>query len=156
MSESILVEGESGTGKTTAMRNMNPDETVYINVSGKPMPLPAWKKKWNPDEKISEGGNYAEADKAKQICGIMQMVSKKRDDITNIVIDDFQYMSAFEFFSRVDEKGWDKFNEIGRNIFDVFNTSRNLRDDLKVIIMTHTQEVGGEFDKKLRMKTIGN
>jgi len=165
MSELILVEGDSGVGKTTAMRNLDPNSTFYINVSGKPLPLPGWKGDYSPQIEVNnksdiqrideENGNYASTDTSSAICSIMKYIDSQREDIDQVIIDDFQYMSAFEFFERASEKGWDKFNEIGQHIFEVLNTGRELRTDLKVAILTHTQETGGEFDKNISMKTIG-
>jgi hypothetical protein len=72
------------------------------------------------------------------------------------VIDDFQYMSSFEFFERVDEKGYEKFTQIGANLARIARMPKDLRDDLLVFILTHAEEsTDMEGKKKFKAKTIG-
>ena len=40
MAKTILIIGESGSGKTTAMRNLDPATTIYIDADGKGL---SWK-----------------------------------------------------------------------------------------------------------------
>jgi hypothetical protein len=107
----IAVVGESGTGKSTSygnvpeigVRGLNPKETVIINVSGKDLPFRGWKKLYGG--KVSEGGNYLENSDASVIAEVIKYISDKRPDIKNIVIDDSQYIMAFEFMRRAKENG---------------------------------------------------
>ena len=46
MAQSVLVIADSGTGKSTAIRNLNPDETFIINIANKPLPFKGWKKNY--------------------------------------------------------------------------------------------------------------
>lgn len=153
MSELIGILGDSGKGKTTSFRNLNPDETVIINVSGKPLPFKGWKT--NYMEGIKDGGNYAVTNNAKKIESILKYIHAKRNEIKNVIIDDMQYIQAFEFFKRRDEKNYQKFNDIGGHLFDVLNTARNLRDDLRIITTFHPDESGEGLDKKKVFKTLG-
>lgn len=155
MSELIGVVGDSGKGKSTSLRNLDPDSTLIINVSGKPLPFPNSREKYNPDQSIKDGGNYVETSNAKNVEKILKYVSSHREDIDVVVIDDLQYFQAFEYFKRRDEGGWDKFSDIGGHLFDVLNTSRNLRDGLKVITTVHPEEIGEGLDKKTVFKTLG-
>lgn len=156
MAEPILVLGESGTGKTTSMRNLDPESTVYFNISGKSMPLPQWKQDYN-----KENSNYVTFDStdpkkiATNIQKMLSSINKNKESVECVIIDDLQYMMAFEFFNRALEGGWDKFNEIGKNFADVLIKPRSLRDDLFVVFMSHIEDVGGQFDTKQKMKTIG-
>lgn len=154
----IAVVGDSGTGKSTSygevpeigIKGLNPKETVVINVSGKDLPFRGWKKSYTG--KISEGGNYIETSDAKTISEIVSYVSKNRNDIKNIVIDDAQYIMAFEFMSRAKESGYGKFADIGVNIGKVIEATRNSRSDLNTFFLWHPEKSNtGE----LKMKTVG-
>jgi len=153
MSELIGILGDSGKGKTTSFRNLDPEETAIINVSGKPLPFKGWKG--NYEKGIKSGGNYAVTNKAKKIEMILKYIHKEREDIKIVVIDDMQYIQAFEFFKRRDEKNYQKFNDIGGHLFDVLNTARNLREDLRVVTTFHPDESGEGLNKKKVFKTLG-
>lgn len=156
MSELIGIVGDSGKGKSTSLRNLDPETTVIINVSGKPLPFPKSREKYNDDVSIKDGGNYAETASPPKVVKIMKYISSQRDDIDTIVLDDLQYLQAFEFFKRRDEKSYDKFSDIGGHLFDVLNTARNLREGLKVITTVHPEEYGEGLDKKVVFKTLGD
>lgn len=107
MAELIAVVGESGSGKTTSIRNLNPEETFIISITGKRPGIRGAKKKY-PDVKISGGefsGNFFTTANVDNISKLMKLVSTKRPEIKTIIIDDFQYIQAFESMERVDEKG---------------------------------------------------
>lgn len=155
---SIAVVGASGTGKSTSYGNipeieiegLNPKETVVINVSGKDLPFKGWKKLYNGE--IPTGGNYFQSAEAERIAKAIQFVSEKRPDISNIVIDDAQYIMAFEFMRRAKENGYGKFADIGVNANKVIEAARTCRPDLKVYFLWHPELSNtGEY----KMKTVG-
>ena len=39
MAQSVLIIADSGTGKSTSMRNLDPKSTVIINIANKPLPF---------------------------------------------------------------------------------------------------------------------
>lgn len=88
MAELIGIVGQSGSGKSTAVKNLDPKSTVIINITGKPLPFKGWMSIFNPEVKISEGGNYFEGDKTSDIINILKFISEKRPEIKHIVIDD--------------------------------------------------------------------
>ena len=49
-------------------------------------------------------------------------------------------MSAFEFFDRADEKGYDKFTDIGKWLAATAKKPMSLRDDLFIYFLTHSEE----------------
>lgn len=155
MSELIGIVGESGTGKSTACRTLDPKETAIVNCVGKPLPIKGWKKNYTPFK--GETGNYFASDIAKNILKFMDAIDKSRPEIKNIVIDDWQYTMSNEFMRRSTEAGWDKFTEIAKHAWEILNKGRELREDLKVYILTHSDTQKGEFGSKdiLKIKTIG-
>jgi hypothetical protein len=135
MAELIAIVGQSGTGKSTSVKTLDPKTTVMINITGKPLPFRGWLGSYNPEVKISEGGNYFEGDKTGDITKILQYVSDKRPEIK--------------------EKGYDKYTDIGTNMFMILDTAKKLRRDLKVYILFHEETVAEGFNKKRKIKTIG-
>lgn len=155
MSELIGIVGESGTGKSTSIRTLNPKETVIINCVGKPLPFKGWKSGYS--KFAGETGNYLSTDDTTKVVTCMRLVSEKRPEIKNIVIDDWQYTMSNEFMRRSKEKGFDKFTEIGKNAWVILNEGKTLREDIKVFILTHSDTTPGEFGSHpiVKIKTIG-
>lgn len=142
MSVACMILGESGTGKTTSLRNMDPAETLLIQAIRKPLPFKA--VEWKP---VKAGGNVLVCDNSAQIIGAMNKTKRKI-----IVIDDFQYIMANEFMRRNEEKGYEKFNDIGRHAWDVLMAASSLSSDVRVYIMGHT--ANDEYGR-IRAKTLG-
>lgn len=148
MSIAILIIGESGTGKSTSMRNLSPTDTLLIQAVKKPLPFRS--ADWRP--LTPEGGNVFVTDDSARIVKAMGKTTKPI-----IVIDDFQYIMANEFMRRVtdNEQGnsaFAKYNEIARKAWDIFTQASALVDDKRVYILSHTStdEAG-----KTKIKTIG-
>mgnify|MGYP003335324532 CR=1 FL=1 len=156
MAQGILIIAESGAGKSTSIENLDPKETFIINVANKPLPFKGWKKKYVLWSKDNPSGNLYTGSTAQQIEACLGYVNSKRPDIKTIVVDDFQYMSSFEFFDRSDEKGYEKFTQIGANLARIARMPKDLRDDLTVFFLTHAEESTDlEGKRKFKAKTIG-
>lgn len=158
MANTFCVIGETGTGKSTSLGEikelgligLNPTETAIINVMDKPLPFKNSRK--NYSKKISEGGNYAASSDGETILEVLKHLNT-RQDIKNVVIEDFQYIMADEFMLKASKKGYDKFNEIAKHAYDVISFGKNMRNDINFICITHS-----EFNEKsnsYKMKTIG-
>lgn len=145
MSTAVLILGESGTGKSTSLRNMNAAETLLIQSVRKPLPFRS--ADWKYFDKEAKTGNIFVSDKSDTICSLM---SKTKRPV--IVLDDFQYVLSNEYMRRSDEKGFEKFSDIGRHAWDVLMLANNLPDHVRVYILGHTQS--DEFGRT-RVKTIG-
>lgn len=145
MSISTMILGESGTGKTTSLRNFDPADVLLIQTVKKPLPFRS--TAWKPATKENPDGALFACDKAHQIIEAMQRTAKPI-----IVIDDFQYLMANEFMRRSDERGYDKFTEIARHAWEVLMSANRLDDHKRVYILAHTQtdETG-----RVKAKTIG-
>jgi len=156
MAHSVLIIADSGTGKSTSMRNLDPKETFIINIANKPLPFKGWKSKYTPISKDNPKGNMTTASSAAGIIKAIQHVNDKMPHVANLIIDDWQYMSSFEYFDRANEKGYDKFTQIAANLAQVAKMPKDLRDDLYVFFLTHSEEstdVNGH--RKVKAKTIG-
>jgi len=147
MSGIIVVLGESGTGKSTSIRNLLPEETFVINVLSKPLPFKGYKKNYNEENK-----NYYETDSYQKIIGYIEAVSMRRPEIKTIIIDDFSFLMNNEFMRRCKEKGFDKFVDMGLNMFNLFSSSGSIRADLTVFIMCHTEK---DHAGMIRPRSVG-
>lgn len=145
MSIAVLVLGESGTGKSTSLRNMDPQQTLLIQAIRKPLPFRA--SGWKPYNKAAKTGNIIVTDSATTIEKAMRALPHPV-----VVIDDWQYILANEFMRRSDEKGYEKFTEIGRHAWDILSAAADLAPDRRVYILAHT--ANDEFGNT-KVKTIG-
>lgn len=156
MAQSVLVIAESGSGKSTSIRNLDPNETVIINIANKPLPFKGWKSKYKPLDKNNPNGNLISVSSGPGVYKAMQHVSEKMPHIKHLVIDDWQYMSSFEFFDRALEKGYEKFTQIGAGIAAVAKTPKDLRQDLVIFFLTHAEDFYDSTGaRKTKAKTIG-
>jgi hypothetical protein len=149
MSIATLIIGESGTGKSTSMRNLKPEETLLIQAVKKPLPFRS--KDWKPAVK-GEGGSVFVTDESAKISAAMERTEKPI-----IVVDDFQYVLANEFMRRVTDNetgnsAFAKYNEIARHAWDVLMKAASLPDYKRVYILSHTST--DDFGKT-KIKTIG-
>lgn len=130
----VLLIGQSGSGKSTSLRNFTKDEVAVVNVLGKPLPFKS-------DIKAPKCDDYASILKA--IAG-----TKKK----TIVIDDANYLITNEFMNKSTVKGFDKYNEMGNNFFNLINGIKNIEGGKTVYLIMHedTDENGN-----VKPKTIG-
>lgn len=131
----VLILGESGTGKSTSLRNFKEGEIAIVNVAGKPLPF---RGKF---ETLNNTIDYGE------IIRFMRNTKAKR-----IVIDDAQYIMSFQYMRRIKENGWDKFNELQSDFFNLIDFTRTLPDDVIVYFLSHLETTS---DGRQKIKTIG-
>jgi hypothetical protein len=150
-SKLIGIVGSTGTGKSTSIKHLNPEETYIINVAKKELPFKGSETLYNADKK-----NYREVDEAVEITRLLQNISQKAPHIKNIVIEDSNYIMGFNIVARATEVGFTKFSIMARDMVALFQEARKLRDDLKVFYFTHpeTIEEGGEI-VGYKIKTAG-
>lgn len=130
----VLLIGQSGSGKSTSLRNFKGDEVAVVNVLGKPLPFKS-------DIKAGKCDDYATILKA------IANTQKK-----TIVIDDANYLITNEFMNKSSVKGFDKYNEMGNNFFNLINGIKNIKGGKTVYLIMHedTDENG-----YVKPKTIG-
>lgn len=146
MSISTVILGESGTGKSASMRNLDPANTLLIQVVKKPLPFRS--KGWSyRDPQRNPTGNIFVSDDWQVMSAIMRKTQRKV-----IVVDDFQYVLANEFMRRSEERGYDKFTEIAKHAWELFNVANSLPDDVRVYLLSHTAT---DDQGNTKIKTIG-
>ena len=125
MAQMLLIMGESGTGKSTSMRNCDPATTAVVNPVGKPLPFKG---------KFTMLNSEVES---RKICKFMKEQAAAGKKL--LVVDDFQYILSVPYMSRIKENGWDKWNDFGANYFEIIEVCKELPDDVVVAYMTHTE-----------------
>lgn len=155
--ETIAIVGESGTGKSTSLRNLDPKETFIISTTGKPLPFRGYKKKYVPlkIEGKNVSGNYYVSSKWDQILKILQIIDKMMPHIKQVIVDDFQYVLSYEFVDRATEVGYTKFSELAQHAMEILRYSEKMREDCKMIFLTHSENVGDVMNPKYVIKTVG-
>lgn len=145
MSHGIMILGESGTGKSASLRSLDPQHTLLIQAVKKPLPFRS--KDWTYITPDNKAGNIYVTDQSANIIKAMQRTAKPV-----VVIDDFQYVLANEYMRRSEERGFDKFTDIGRHAWDILSAIGQLQDYKRVYVLGHT--ASDEFGK-VKAKTIG-
>lgn len=159
----VGIVGPAGSGKSTSffpepalgIVGLEPSKTFIINVSGKPFPFRGWRNVYVPFIGNTKSGNYINTEDPNVISKSMVYISEHRPEITNIIIDDFQYLLAFEFVEKAMTKGYDKFSEIAMHCMQVLNVGRKLRPDIKTFILAHSEDVESNFEVIKKIKTVG-
>ena len=151
MSKIIAIAGESGSGKSTSLRNLDPKETYIINPLGKNLPWKGAAGKWNQEAK-----NLANTSSYAQIVKILKGISESRPDIKTIIVDDATFIMTEEFMARSNEPGYQKYSDIGQHMYLVLNTAKSLRDDLTIVFLFHDDIDSAEGMKsRKKIKTVG-
>lgn len=136
MSNLVLVMGESGSGKSTSIKTLDPKETVIFNILGKRLPFKGSSALYNEANK-----NLIKVDDWQGLVDLLNAVNDDAPHVKNVVIDDAIYIMRTEFFDRCKEKGFDKYNELADHFRRIIATCSSLRDDLNIFMLLHTETV---------------
>lgn len=132
----VLICGESGSGKSSSLRNFEPEDVSIFNVAAKPLPF----KKKLPSK--------ATADYQAIKAGIAKSEKKA------FVIDDSQYLLAFESFAKAKDTGYGKFTDMAVSFFSLVQfVIRNAPPDVIVYFLHHTETDSNTG--KTKAKTLG-
>ena len=129
-----MIYGQSGSGKTSALRNFTTDEVAVINVSGKPLPF-------RSSLKILSSNDYTT---------ILSWLPKIKQP--SIVIDDATYLMVDQFMAYSQVKGYEKYNIMAFNFSNLIEAARSLPADKIVYFMGHSEQMD---DGREHFKTIG-
>jgi len=156
MADVVLILGESGSGKSRAIKNLPPKRTFVLNVDNKNLPYTGSKSMFPPFDMNTGEGNIFATKSTKTVAQVLKYVNANRPDIRFIVIDDNQYLSLFTYLDRIDEKDWAKYNTIAVNMIQLVELCKSFRDDLMIFILHHAEyssDVNG--NDKIQAKIMG-
>lgn len=134
MSILCMIYGQSGTGKSTSLRNFGRDDVAVINVSGKPFPF-------RSDLPSLKTDNY------QQITSALPKIKQK-----SIVIDDATYLMVNEFMRNAKVTGYQKYTDMAYNFNSLIEAAGKLPDDVIVYFIGHSEQAD---DGREHFKTIG-
>lgn len=151
MSRVICIAGESGSGKTTSMRNLDPKTTYYIDADKKGLSWKGWRNQYNEHNK-----NYKRCDDANIVRVYIKKLAESCPQVKVIVVDTINGLMVADEMRRSKEKGYDKWVDLAACVWDLVCECYEYRDDLTIIFTAHTQtdhdENGYMFT---RIKTSG-
>ena len=157
MSNLICVAGQSNSGKSTSLRTLDPKSTFIISCTNKQLQIPGFRKKY-PKVEIKDKklvSNWYVQNKYDKIESILDLISKTRPEIKVVVLDDINYLLSNETFENATTNGYEKFTLMAKNYYDLLTDCQLLRDDLTIVVISHTENFGTELDPQYRLWTTG-
>lgn len=156
MARVIGLMGESGSGKTTAMRNLPPAETFYIDCDKKGLNWKGWRKQFNEEAK-----NYWSSDSFSIVDQLLRKIDTEEQfkQIKYVVIDTLNGMMVAEEMKILSMQSGDKrsaWSDLAQNGWSIINQCLEMRDDLTVIILCHSETISDDNGIiRTRIKTNG-
>lgn len=154
MSKNLCIMGISGSGKTSSLRTLDPDTTLYIDCDGKGLTWKGWKDQYN-----KEKGNYYKTNYPSMVerflfwlngqerdAGGDIIEAKNKDGLKFkvVVIDTLNALMIAEEQRKIKTKGYDKWEDLANAIWNILDLSLTLRDDLTVVFLAHTETVSDD------------
>lgn len=156
MAKVLGLMGESGSGKTTAMRNLDPTVTFYIDADKKGLNWKGWRKQYNSDVP-----NYWSSDSFSVVSSILKKINEeeKFKHIRYVVIDTLNGLMVAEEMRILAMQSGDKrsaWSDLAQNGWAIINQALEMRDDLTVIILCHSETISDDNGIiRTRIKTNG-
>ena len=132
----MCIMGESGSGKTTGMRNLDPKTTFYLDCDKKGLSWKGWRDQYNEANK-----NYFATDFQSVVLDTLQKVNKQDSlkHIKVVVIDTLNGIMVADEMRRMKEKNYDKWADLAQSVYQIVDYALTMRNDVTVIFTAHTQ-----------------
>lgn len=134
MAKVIGIIGESGSGKTTSCRNLDPKSTYYIDCDKKGLSWKGWRQQYNEKNKNYYSTNFP--------ASVLQILGKVNEDpdkrIKTVVIDTINGIMVAEEMRNAKIQGYGKWTDLASYVWEIFEYALSMRDDLTVIIICHS------------------
>jgi hypothetical protein len=131
MAKTILICGKTGTGKTSSIRTLNPEETVIFRVINRTLPF-KFAGKYIDKKNMFLTQTYEEVLKGLDW-------ANKQAGIKNIVITDGTYIIRQEYFKTANQKNYEKYTAFAMHMQQILKAIQNMRDDMKVFMEYHVE-----------------
>ena len=135
MAKVIGLLGESGTGKTTSMRNLDPTTTFYIDCDKKGLSWKGWRSQYNLENK-----NYWDTDNPSTVMQLLEKINTQGSfkHIKTVIIDTINGVMVAEEMRNAKVQGFGKWTDLAQYVWEIFDYCLTMRDDLAVIIVAHS------------------
>lgn len=132
----IGIMGESGSGKTTSMRNLDSKTTFYIDCDKKGLSWKGWKTSYNKENK-----NYVSTDMHQVVMTCLKKINEDKDfkHIKTVIVDTLNGLMVADEMRRMQEKSFDKWQDLAQSVYYLIDYALTMRDDVTVIFVAHTQ-----------------
>ena len=147
MGKMLLIMGEQGSGKSFSLKNLPSKEHFYIDCDKKGMNYKGWRNDYNEEQK-----NYIKCNDGEMIVNLLKNISEKAEHIKYVSIDTINSIMIADELKRSKQKGFDKWDDMANIILQIIMAVPDLRDDLTVIFIGHTQTSDDGFTQ---LKTNG-
>lgn len=136
MAKVIGIMGESGSGKTTSMRNLDPATTFYIDCDKKGLSWKGWRTQYGTELK-----NYYATDIIEVVEKILDKINTQDDmkHIKTVIIDTLNGLMVSDEVRRMKEKNYDKWVDLAQCVWKLLDKLYELREDLTIIVVCHSQ-----------------
>lgn len=150
MANCCIILGKSGTGKSTSIKGLNPDETVVINVLGKRLPFKGSSNLYSREKK-----NHFVVDDYQQLITLLQQIDQV-PHVKNIILDDVIYVMRKEYFKRAKEAGFNKYTELAVHFQQIISTCEKMKAETNVFFIMHSEDVTSDGSiVTFKVSTIG-
>ena len=134
MATVIGIMGESGSGKTTSLRNLDPSTTYIIDADGKGLSWRGWMRDFNAENK-----NYVRTDDQNRIMAYLASINSGAPHIKVVVVDTLNGVMVADEGRRRKEKGYDKWSDLAWAVWDIVCYALTMRDDMTIVLTAHVQ-----------------
>ena len=138
MSRTILIIGESGKGKSTSLRNMDPKSTFIITPNNKALPFKGGKSMFN-----KEGKNISKINDFTNLTTALNAINSDHKHIKTVVIEDISHFFNYRTMKDAKKKGFEKWDQLGYDTYKAFLAGEQedaFRDDLTIVLIGHVAE----------------
>lgn len=140
MAKVIGIMGESGAGKTTSMRKLDPKTTFYIDCDKKGLSWKGWRNQYKAGE------NYIATDAPTNVMQCLNAINKneKYKEYKTIIVDTLNGVMVAEEMRNVKVTGYGKWTDLASYIYEIVDFALTMRDDLTVIFVCHSETISDD------------
>ena len=150
MANVVMLLGKSGTGKSTSIKTLDPNETIIVNVLGKRLPFKGSNSLYSKEKK-----NMFRLDDYTHVVKLLEQVNNI-PAIKNVVIDDSIYIMRKEYFTRAKETGYGKYTELAQHFQQIVSLCEKMREDINVFLILHSEDITSDNTTTgYKVSTIG-
>lgn len=136
MGQLVFVVGKSGMGKSTSLRNLNPEETVIVNTDQKALPFKQFSQKYSEEKR-----NYRKTSDVNVVISTLKKVNEI-STVKTVIIDTWSRIMTDAIMNPAfrAEKGFDKWTKMASAQYDLINfINDSMRDDIIVYLFAHPE-----------------